>query len=32
MELFIEYTAFIGGAALMLAFIGYAARPQGQED
>ena len=32
MELFVEYTAFIGGALLMLWFIGYAGRPQGQED
>ena len=32
MELFVEYSAFIGGAVLMLWFIGYAARPQDQED
>jgi len=32
MELFVEYAAFIGGAALVLGFIGYAARPQADED
>jgi len=32
MELFVEYTAFIGIAALVLGSIGYLARPQGEED
>jgi hypothetical protein len=28
MELFVEYTAFIGLAALVLGLIGYAGRPR----